>query len=71
MKISLDNRKSGRPKKERADVKDTHIKVYLPKSVREAFIDYCSSQSTNCSSFLGNVISQILSDGGTSNERKD
>lgn len=72
MKINLDiskdtPKKKGRPGK--AGRKNKYVKVYLPESVRDAFADYCEAHSTNCSSYLGNVISQILSGGG-SNERK-
>jgi hypothetical protein len=73
MKINLDisndtPKKKGRPRK--ASRKNKYIKVYLPESIRDAFADYCEAQATNCSSYLGNVISQILSGGGL-NERKD
>jgi hypothetical protein len=72
LKINLDTsadttKKNGRPRK--AGRKNKYIKVYLPESVRDAFADYCEAQSTNCSGYLGNVISQILSGGGLNNER--
>lgn len=70
MKINLaDTKKNGRPKKNE-DKKTAHIKVYLSPAVREAFANFCESKSTNCSSYLGNIIADILSGGGL-DERKD
>jgi len=69
LKINLSGiRKSGRPKKN-GDKKTTHIKVYLSQADREAFAKFCNSESTNCSSYLGSIINEIIS--GGSNERKD
>jgi len=62
-------KKTGRPRKN-GDKKTAHIKVYLSPAVREAFANFCELKSTNCSSYLGNIIAEILS-GGDSDERKD